>query len=67
MTRRGMTSRLRQMIECGEYVIDERAVAQAILDRLRARESGVFVSAQLLQDPASGSDQHGAGSLGDGA
>jgi hypothetical protein len=51
----GTTSTLRHAIERGEYVVDERKVAEAIL----RRASTVLVAAQALDlsPPRSGDDQ----------
>ena len=50
MVRSPGNSRLMQQIARGDYTVDERAVADAILTKLRERRgSGVLVPAQALE------------------
>jgi hypothetical protein len=52
-----MDSTLVERIRRGEYVIDEHAVAEAVLRRWRRSPSLVLVAAQPLDRTAVGSDQ----------
>lgn len=55
---------LRLAVRAGTYVVDEYAVADAIIRRLRLRSLGVLVAGQLLQPPAVGRLEHHAGTGG---
>jgi hypothetical protein len=52
-----MDAALVERIRRGEYVIDEHAVAEAVLRRWRRAPSAVLVPAQPLDRAAVGSDQ----------
>jgi hypothetical protein len=60
MHMRGMSA-LRRKVARGEYVIDEQAVAEAIIRRRRERAiSRVLVSPEAVHDLSAGSEEHGS-------
>lgn len=55
-----MHARLQRALMRNEYVVNEQAVAAAIVARGAARFSGVFVAAQLFEHVAVGPHQQSA-------
>jgi hypothetical protein len=62
MVRTGISQSLLRRVMSGEYVVDEHAVAEAMLARLGGRRGGssVLVSRKSLDRRAGGSPEDGA-------
>jgi hypothetical protein len=66
MVRTGLNPTLATAVARGQYVVNERAVAEAILRRSETRpRSGVLVSSQALDHLPARSEEDGAAAGGD--
>ena len=67
MVRTGISQSLLRRVTSGEYVVDEHAVAEAMLTRLGGRRGGssMLVSREPVDRRSAGSDEDGSASGGD--